>query len=126
MQPDSWIDEYIKLLFPISNSDLKIEEALKLKFNNTPNSLYKFRSCNEYSFKNLEEDCIWMSNPVNFNDPYDCGISFKSESLLVSLLRSKLNDIGSYMGVNLSEKDILFLESSNNFVHDFFHLLFLK
>ena len=126
MQSDSWIDEYIKLLFPVSNIDLKIEEAVKLKYVNTPNSLFKYRTCNEYSFTNLEEDYIWMSNPVNFNDPYDCGISFKSEPLQVSLLRSKLNYIGDYMGVYLSKEEILFLERSNNFIQDFFSITFSK
>lgn len=126
MQSGSWINGYIKLLFPVSNKDLKINQAMKLKYNNTPNSLFKYRTCNEYSLKNLEEDCIWMSNPVNFNDPYDCGISFKSEPIQVSFLRSRLNDIASYAGVYLSEEEILFLEKSNNFVQDFFSITFSK
>ena len=40
---------------------------------NIPSILYKYRSVNNYSLKNLEEDTIWLSDPRNFNDPYDCS-----------------------------------------------------
>ncbi|WMN86249.1 DUF2971 domain-containing protein [Vibrio parahaemolyticus] len=70
-----WFQEYKDLVFSSETSVEKIDKAIRLKFENLPKLLYKYRAVNEYSLKNLEEDSIWLSDPRNFNDPYDC--SFK-------------------------------------------------
>jgi len=37
------------------------------------NSLYKYFSLNEYSLDSLKNDYVYLSNPKNFNDPFDCN-----------------------------------------------------
>jgi len=68
-----WFQEYKKLVFSESTSVENIDRAMSLKYEHIPSILYKYRSVNKYSLKNLEEDTIWLSDPRNFNDPYDCS-----------------------------------------------------
>lgn len=36
--------------------------------------LYRYRVGNKYDISNLLENKIWLTNPTQFNDPYDCAI----------------------------------------------------
>jgi len=74
-----WFQEYKKLVFTESTSVEKIDKAISLKYEHIPRKLYKYRSVNEYSLKNLEEESIWLSDPKGFNDPYDCSFHHKIE-----------------------------------------------
>lgn len=38
-----------------------------------PKYLYKYFSLNRYSLDSLENDYIYLSNPKDFNDPFDCN-----------------------------------------------------
>ena len=38
-----------------------------------PRSLYKYFSLNNFSIDNLQNDYIYLSNPKDFNDPFDCN-----------------------------------------------------
>jgi hypothetical protein len=40
---------------------------------------YKFMPINEFTFKNLLNNQIWFSSPLNFNDPFDLLIPFKKD-----------------------------------------------
>jgi hypothetical protein len=42
-----------------------------------PKNLYKYQSCNEYTFNNLRRKHFWFSKPEKFNDPFDCNINFQ-------------------------------------------------
>ena len=74
-----WFQEFKELVFSKETSVEKIDKAIRLKFENLPKFLYKYRSVDKYSLKNLEEDSIWLSDPRNFNDPYDCSFKKKDE-----------------------------------------------
>ena len=37
---------------------------------------YQFRFGKDRDIKNLYDNKLWFSNPINFNDPYDCAIQF--------------------------------------------------
>ncbi|MGY5732340.1 DUF2971 domain-containing protein [Vibrio chemaguriensis] len=74
-----WLQEYKELVFSSETSVERIDKAIRLKFDNLPKLLYKYRAINDYSLKNLEEDSIWLSDPRNFNDPYDCSFTKKDE-----------------------------------------------
>jgi len=50
-----------------------------LKFDNLPSLLFKYFEVNNYSISNLEQDTIWLSDPRNFNDPYDYSFTIKYE-----------------------------------------------
>jgi len=36
--------------------------------------LYRYRTGNEFDLLSLENEQIWLTNPLYFNDPYDCAI----------------------------------------------------
>jgi hypothetical protein len=72
-----WFQEYKKLVFSNTTSVNQVDRAISLKYEHVPKTLYKYRSINEYSLKNLKDDSIWLSDPKNFNDPYDCSFHHK-------------------------------------------------
>lgn len=41
---------------------------------NHPKKLYKYFGCSQYSLENLKNNQITFSNPIYFNDPYDCAL----------------------------------------------------
>jgi len=71
-----WKKDFCKLF---CSSDFisidNIEKALELKFNNIP-TLYRYTSFDEHSLDILENDQLWMSSPMSFNDPFDCEYTF--------------------------------------------------
>ena len=45
----------------------------------TPKYLYKYFSLNVFSLDCLENDYIYLSNPKDFNDPFDCNRNLIAE-----------------------------------------------
>ena len=43
-----------------------------------PNFLLKFYSPKNYNFESVRDEKIFLSNPIDFNDPYDCRLDRKS------------------------------------------------
>ena len=93
MENQNWINEFIKMLFPLVSSKLNIDGAYLLKNKYLPNSLYKYREFNENSIKNLEDDTIWLSSPQSFNDPYDSAFSTDYETLINKLQKVKFDEL---------------------------------
>lgn len=46
-----------------------------------PKYLYKYFSLNDFSIDSLENDYIYLSNPKDFNDPFDCNRNLITEQL---------------------------------------------
>jgi len=90
----NWIEKYKSLAFPIDErfvglrgfyrkkisgnveqlpNQLQIEESERIKFKYLPKKMYKYRSFDikGYSLNNLIENTMWLSNPKDFNDPFD-------------------------------------------------------
>ncbi|MDH5233296.1 MAG: DUF2971 domain-containing protein [Gammaproteobacteria bacterium] len=42
--------------------------------------LYKYYPINDYTFDVIQTGRVWMSDPVHFNDPYDCALSLDMKS----------------------------------------------
>lgn len=62
----------------------------------TPKYLYKYFSLNVFSLDCLENDYIYLSNPKDFNDPFDCNrnlIAEKQKELRDWQYIERLNDI---------------------------------
>jgi hypothetical protein len=53
----------------------------------TPSKLYKYQSCNDYTFSNLKKRRLWFSKPESFNDPFDCDINFEIVDITQDNLR---------------------------------------
>ncbi|MBI5952180.1 MAG: DUF2971 domain-containing protein [Chloroflexi bacterium] len=65
-----------------------------------PPKLYKYQSCNEYSFSNLRKGCLWFSKPQDFNDPFDCDINFE----IVDVTQENLNLLFAHLRESAQDK----------------------
>jgi hypothetical protein len=55
---------------------MKREEAIALRDQNKPASLFRYRSLNkEREFQNIEHQQVWLSQPADANDPYDSSFT---------------------------------------------------
>jgi hypothetical protein len=70
--PDKWIDDFVALLNRATIAHNTHESAIALKDYHLPSRIYKYRSDNDYSRANLENNLVWMASPNAYNDPYDC------------------------------------------------------
>ena len=70
-----WIEDFIKLNFPIFGSELRIQEAHALKHKNLPEAIYQYHPYEEARIETFEQNSIWLSDPSKFNDPFDCAIN---------------------------------------------------
>lgn len=82
-----WTDQFLGMLFPLDSREIDIEGAFMFKNKHLPKSIFKYREVNEYSLRNLKEDTVWLADPSNFNDPYDCAHTV--DLMAVSRVRAK-------------------------------------
>ncbi|MBK5497429.1 DUF2971 domain-containing protein [Peribacillus sp. TH14] len=82
-----WKDEYRKLMFPVNRSDVKLEEAMRIKFKNIPPSLFKYRPVSNFSIDNLSNDTIRLTKATEFNDPYDCALQVSQENAMYDSMK---------------------------------------
>lgn len=80
-------------------SEKEIDLAYKMKYENMPKSLFKYRCFDDqgYFLDNIENNRLWLSKPIDFNDPFDARIFSqtddffeKSETHLENLRKEKL------------------------------------
>ncbi len=64
------IDSETEILFDNDDWDVKLNGLTQ---NDSFKSLYKYFSLTEYSLDGLENNYIYLSNPKDFNDPFDCN-----------------------------------------------------
>lgn len=75
----TWRDEIIQLL-NIKELDIeKLKLSKKIRNNNIPKSLYKYRSVSKHSLNNLKDSTLYLSIAKDFNDPYDSAINFNTQ-----------------------------------------------
>ncbi|MEJ9160133.1 hypothetical protein, partial [Paenibacillus graminis] len=115
-----WIEDYIKLQFPFDPGEMRIEEAVQLKHENIPPALYRYRSFNDYSIRNLVNDQERLSYPIEFNDPYDTALQVNYDFLAKELFVQKnMKDMFNGLregGVEISlEKENEIQNSANPF-----------
>ena len=72
----SWEEELLRLMCGDTASAIETEKIMKLKRDNMPSSLFKYRGVSEYSKDNFQNDTLWCSNATDFNDPYDSSLCF--------------------------------------------------
>jgi len=64
------IDSNIDVIFE-NNDWVVIENGIPQI--SEPKYLYKYYSLNNFSIDSLENDYLYLSNPKDFNDPFDCN-----------------------------------------------------
>jgi hypothetical protein len=130
MVAPEWINEYVRLAFPISSKDLRIQDAQKLKYEHIPPSLYRFRTCTDYNINNLKKGVEWFSYPKDFNDPYDAGmrLSFHllKNDIFVKRMLPLFISYSGYMGISFNDKERQTIENSQNPIEEFMMLAAVK
>ncbi|MCL2367639.1 MAG: hypothetical protein FWC72_01460, partial [Oscillospiraceae bacterium] len=95
---DNFISELENFMLdyrPKNGSD-KYSEMLKWKEKFIPKKLYRHRTVNEYSLKNLRENTAWLSSPDEFNDPFDSVFSCESqENHLIDIAEKSAETTGA-------------------------------
>jgi hypothetical protein len=108
----SWLEEYERLL----KAPGAYQEALALKAQHFPPSLFKYRSVNQNNLDALRRDYVWAGAPKTMNDPYDSYCKADWERLGQTLsrknLRASLAKLEKF-GSKFSEEEIQRLECSD-------------
>lgn len=76
---EPWISELKALIIKTSFTQSDFNAAITLKVLNIPSKLYKYRSVGDYSLYNLYTDTLYFSLASDFNDPYDCALTFNAQ-----------------------------------------------
>ncbi len=112
-----WKDEFMEILFSNDPDKIDTKKAIKLKFDNFPSSLYQYHRFDEKNRSLLKTDKMYLSNPYQFNDPYDCGVNLISKYQVTNkdLERCLKDDPKRFKkAFNLSNKELSKLERSKN------------
>jgi hypothetical protein len=74
---NNWKEDYLKLFFPQDGKEPQIEKAYGLKYENLPKAVFKYMKFDkdDYSIQHLKYNTVWLSNPTEFNDPFDSVIN---------------------------------------------------
>jgi hypothetical protein len=64
-------------------------ESLALKLSNFPKALYRYRSLEGLAriLEELRDGYVFLSNPAEFNDPYDSALSVSWEHLQMQVVK---------------------------------------
>lgn len=89
-----WKEEFVEKMFL---NDDKYDEAISLKRDNLPESLFRYRELDCRNIDSFKKDKVWLSEPSKFNDPYDCLLAalINSRELVSELLEKQENGIYS-------------------------------
>lgn len=123
-----WIKEFLEQMAGPSIELNQIDAAMRLKHKNLPKSIFKYRAINDYSLQNLKSDTVWLCPPSEYNDPYDCAITFSTEKIQSFKIIENLDETLSKSGLNktLTEEQIESLRASTDPMMDMIPMVFQK
>jgi hypothetical protein len=84
---DEWKKRMVECLSSEDASGIRAEEAIAVKYQNRPNSVFKYRCNDENARYNLENDLVWVCSPTSYNDPFDSSISIATETLTKTVIK---------------------------------------
>jgi len=70
---------------PTDPAAMNIKKALVLTQQNLPKSLFRYRKLSDCELDNLIRDCIWLTSPIKYNDPFDSAVTFSPERISEAL-----------------------------------------
>jgi hypothetical protein len=89
---EEWKKRMVECLSSEDASGIRAEEAIVVKYQNRPNSLFKYRCNNEKARYNLENDLVWVCSPTSYNDPFDSSISIAAETLTKTVIQDVVKE----------------------------------
>ncbi len=90
---DDWVKRMVECLAPDEIQGVRVEEAISIKYQNRPKSVFKYRRNCERSRSNLENNLVWVCSPDEYNDPYDSGITIQAETLTKTVILQGVKEI---------------------------------
>lgn len=116
MKNNQWKQEFFQLY--TSNLKESIESAIKLKNNNIPTKLYRYRNFDDenkkYRYQEICEGKLFLNPPKKLNDPFDSG-TLLSSNIPIDYIPNKEDYVNGFRNI-LSDIDIQqVLESDNWF-----------
>jgi len=110
-----WINQMVACLTPEKVGDVNVNEALAIKYQNRPKSVFKYRYDNERSRYNLENDLAWVCSPTSYNDPYDSSVSVTTKALIESALQDGANKLmANRPAANIEAREVEQILSARN------------
>ena len=72
----NWIEKFWSYLTVPIFADMKPEDAIALRDQNKPTSLFRYRSLKkEREFQDIEHQQVWLSQSADANHPYDSSFT---------------------------------------------------
>ncbi|MEI6639989.1 MAG: DUF2971 domain-containing protein [Chlorobium sp.] len=107
-----WVKQFTDMIFPLYE-DIDIEGAYNLKNQHLPKQIFKYRKVDINSLKNLEEDTVWLADPTNLNDPYDCAhtIDFPRIWQNPAFINKFIQERGDDLNLSVDQKQSLAINS---------------
>ncbi|WP_213803219.1 DUF2971 domain-containing protein [Granulicella sp. dw_53] len=90
---EKWQQRMVACMQSEEAKDVRVEEALAIKYEHRPYSVFKYREINERSLRNLENDLVWVCSPTDYNDPYDSSISITTETLTSTIFEAGVQEL---------------------------------
>ncbi|MGK0271263.1 MAG: hypothetical protein ACI88H_001920 [Cocleimonas sp.] len=115
MNDDEWLHKLREYFFSPKLEEVKVHEAIDLKYDYIPKRLFKYRQYGEYALENLKNNTLWCDSASGFNDPYDTSIHFEySQATLDKQLIKSIEEQGA-SGVYqfLSKNEIEMLKNTD-------------
>jgi hypothetical protein len=80
-----WEEQFLRYLKGSTTLESHMEEAIALKRQHLPKTIYKYPSDNINARENLRSNTIWLASPESYNDPYDSLLRFSGPSMTSAL-----------------------------------------
>lgn len=97
-----WIEEFNELLFKTINSQEATIKATKLKFENMPDIVYKYRTASDDHLEALKNNILYASAPSCLNDPYEGSLYVNFKKRWKVLYQTFLNLFYKQTGLRLA------------------------
>jgi hypothetical protein len=97
-----WIEEFYELLFKTLNSKEDTNKAIKLKYENMPDLMYKYRTASDDHLEALKNNILYASAPSCLNDPYEGSLYVDLKKRWKELYKTFLNHFYEQTGLRLA------------------------
>jgi hypothetical protein len=88
-------DRKRQLIELLSKTDPDIEQAMVIKHRLIPPCLYRYRSFNCKSLRDLRDDTVWLTSPNKYKDPYDSALSLAGVPMFALMTKMHLQHMPS-------------------------------
>ena len=118
-----WLEEYELLLRDPSPE--AFQAAVRLKAENRPSSVFRYRQVTDTSLDSLRRGYVWLSHPQSFNDGYDSAAYVDFDHCMAVSFRRDVNSVIAEHSLSaaFSEADIRSIVDSSDPIATFGALL---